>query len=105
MLQQFMKMLSQPLWQEYKSTGCFCAEEKILQFLRVLAKKQKRLGYSDTQLRLFMRRNDIANYLGLRSETISRVLTRLDKRKLLSVHREQIVLFEPQQIEGLRGPV
>lgn len=103
LLQQFMKMLSQQLWQEYKSSGCFSAEERVLQFLLVLGRKQKRLGYSDTQLRLRMSRNDIANYLGLRSETVSRVLTRLDKQKLLKVHREQVDIVEPQQIQALSG--
>ena len=99
--QQVIKMLSQQLWHEYAGAGSFSAEERVVQFLLDLSRKQKRLGYSEHQLRLFMSRSDIANYLGMRSETISRVLTRLQRDDVIRVHRESINLRDLKRLETL----
>ncbi|AZT83322.1 hypothetical protein EHN06_07020 [Marinobacter sp. NP-4(2019)] len=99
--QQVIKMLSQQLSHEYVAAGSFSAEERVVQFLLELSQKQKRLGYSDCQLRLFMSRNDIANYLGMRSETVSRVLTRLGKQHLISVSRDLVTLCDIRQLHHL----
>jgi CRP/FNR family transcriptional regulator len=56
------------------------AHERIASFLLSLARREERLGRSGDCVQLTMTRTDIANYLGLTTETASRVFTSLRKR-------------------------
>ncbi|MFG1497115.1 fumarate/nitrate reduction transcriptional regulator Fnr [Saccharospirillum sp. HFRX-1] len=60
------------------------AEERIASFLLNLAARFRRRGYSGTQFRLTMARSDIANYLGMAVETVSRVFTRFQRQGILA---------------------
>lgn len=59
------------------------SEERLASFLLNLAARYKRRGYSGTSFRLTMSRGDIANYLGMAVETVSRVFTRFQKQGIL----------------------
>ncbi len=61
------------------------AEERIASFLLNLASRFKRRGFSDRTFRLSMSRADMANYLGLAVETVSRVFTRFQKQELIVI--------------------
>jgi CRP/FNR family transcriptional regulator len=56
------------------------AQERIASLLLALAGRQERLGGEPHVVRLPMTRTDIADYLGLTTETVSRVFTSLKKR-------------------------
>ncbi|MCH8551183.1 MAG: fumarate/nitrate reduction transcriptional regulator Fnr [Natronospirillum sp.] len=60
------------------------AEERLASFLLSLAQRFKRRGYSEHNFRLTMSRSDMANYLGLAVETVSRVFTRLQKSGIIA---------------------
>ena len=57
------------------------ALEKVASFLVEWSKRSKQHG----TVTLAMTRNDIADYLGLTIETVSRTLTQLDKKNLIAV--------------------
>ncbi|TXH31796.1 MAG: cyclic nucleotide-binding domain-containing protein [Rhodospirillaceae bacterium] len=57
------------------------ALEKVAAFLVEWSKRSKQQG----MVTLAMTRNDIADYLGLTIETVSRTLTQLDKKNLIGV--------------------
>jgi CRP/FNR family transcriptional regulator len=59
------------------------SEERLASFLLNLAARFKRRGYSGTNFRLTMSRSDIANYLGMAVETVSRIFTRFQKQGIL----------------------
>lgn len=59
------------------------AEQRLAAFLLSLSTRFGRRHMSVTSFRLPMARNDIANYLGLAVETVSRVLTRFQKQELV----------------------
>lgn len=59
------------------------AEERLASFLLSLAQRFKRRGFSEHSFRLTMARADIANFLGLAVETVSRVFTRLQKNGII----------------------
>jgi CRP/FNR family transcriptional regulator, nitrogen fixation regulation protein len=65
------------------------AMEKIAAFLLDLGER-----YGDHHLELPMSRTDIADYLGLTIETVSRSLTQLERQHVIEVpaHRRSIVL-------------
>ena len=48
-----------------------------------------------------MTRHDIANYLGLAVETVSRILTRLQNADILKVERRSIVIKDFEYLKQL----
>ncbi len=78
------------------------AEERLATFLLSLSTRFRRRRLSPTHFRLPMARNDIANYLGLAVETVSRVLTRFQKQELVCFHGRNCTLSD---INGLKDIV
>ena len=48
-----------------------------------------------------MSRRDLANYLRLATETVSRVFSRFEKEKLLSVDRREVTVRDPAKLARL----
>lgn len=67
------------------------AEERVMTFLRMLAKETRR-----DEIYLSMSRQDIADYLGLRLETLSRTLTKLKKAGDILRLEGRVVEIAPQ---------
>jgi len=74
------------------------ADERIGAFLLNLSARYKQRQLSPTSFRLPMPRTDIANYLGLAVETVSRVLTRLQDQKVLSVDGKEVEILDHQKL-------
>lgn len=68
------------------------AEEKIRWFLKDFSRRLSMLGLSSTRFRLPVTRKDIANFLGLSVETVSRVFTNLQKEGYLFISGRELVL-------------
>jgi CRP/FNR family transcriptional regulator, anaerobic regulatory protein len=68
------------------------AEERLAAFLLNLSARFRQRGFSEQKFNLSMPRDDIANYLGLARETVSRLLTRFQLDGLLSVERRCIFI-------------
>ena len=69
------------------------AEEKVLDFIKMISSRQDKMGQPINPVHLIMPRNDIANYLGLRLETVSRAFTKLKAKELISLNSfESIIL-------------
>lgn len=79
--------------------GKLTAERRIAYFLLDLSERMNERGLSGSRLNLTMTRHDIANYLGLAVETVSRILTRLQKAKILDVERRSIVIKDFDYLE------
>lgn len=75
------------------------SDERLAAFLLGLSERFHRRGYSATEFNLSMSRNDIANYLGLAVETVSRLFSRFQSNKLIDVQRKLVVI---QDLDGLR---
>ena len=76
------------------------AEEKIISFLLGLRKRNERFGRQGVTLHLAMPRQDIADYLGLTIETVSRTLTHLAREKLIVVVPDGIRFLQMEQLES-----
>ncbi|RTE67637.1 fumarate/nitrate reduction transcriptional regulator Fnr [Amphritea opalescens] len=79
------------------------AEQRVATFLIKLSIRFKMRGYSETQFRLSMSRNEIGNYLGLAVETVSRIFTRFQKMDLVRVDGKEIDLCNLEEIYRLSG--
>ena len=96
------RMMSREITRDYGLMfllGSMGAEERIAQFVLTLSTRYAARGYSASQFRLCMSRNDIGSYLGLRLETVSRILGRLNNRDILEIIGRDIHLKNP---DGLR---
>lgn len=79
------------------------ASEKLATFLVMLARDQHRKGF-DFALRLPMSRQDIADYLGLSIETVSRRLTDFKTRGIIGLpDRNSIHVLDFAHLLGLAG--
>jgi len=74
--------------------GTTRADQRVVKFLLDLSERYGRLGYSRSQLLLRMTRQDIGDFLGLKLETVSRVLSRLQLDGFIRVQGKSIALLD-----------
>lgn len=77
------------------------ANTRIAAFLLKLSENYKILGCSDTEFDLSMSRDDIGNYLGLASETVSRTLTNMRKEGCVKLDRRHVTIIDTQHLQIL----
>jgi len=93
MLQQSLhRIMSREIIRSQKSLllGSLAAEERLLAFLHELSQQFAARGISATAFDLPMSREDIAKFLGLKMETVSRAFTKLHADGLIKVHRRHV---------------
>jgi len=66
------------------------AKARMATFLLMLSLRYAALGFSSTEFNLSMRRHDIANFLGLTIETVSRQLAYLSKQEIISIQQRSV---------------
>jgi CRP/FNR family transcriptional regulator len=77
------------------------AQERLATFLLSLAVRFRQRGFSEKEFGLSMPRDDIANYLGLARETVSRLLSRFQTDGLLSVQRRRVRIHDMDRLQTL----
>lgn len=83
------------------SLGQLKGEEKIATFLLSIGSRLKARGFSSTRFNLPMTRHDLANYLGLAVETLSRMLSHLQEEKIIAVNRRSIEILDEARVHKL----
>lgn len=81
--------------------GDLSADERIALFLKSLSTRFARRGYSNREFILAMSRRDIASYLRLATETVSRVLARFQQRALIEVDRKLVKIIDQEGLENV----
>ena len=77
------------------------AERRFAMFLESFSRRYSRRGYSAREFSLAMSRKDIANYLQLAAETVSRVLYRMKQQGILDLHRRQLKILNPEALHEI----
>lgn len=77
------------------------ADVRFAMFIQDLSRRFSLRGYSPREFRLPMTRGDIANYLGLTPETISREITKLEQLDVLRFRRRFITINHPGALDAL----
>jgi CRP/FNR family transcriptional regulator len=98
---QLLRMLSRYTLGTTIMTGDFSAEERLAAFLVMVAARARRRDEQAADLHLEMSRQDIANYLRLAPETVSRILARFQKSGLVKADRRHIALLDPEGLGGI----
>jgi len=83
--------------------GQRAADARLAAFLLGLSREYARRGYSSTEFNLSMSRQDIANYLALAVETVSRLFTQFCQTGLLDVERRRVRIVDMDALRGLLG--
>jgi len=82
--------------------GSMHAEERLAAFILNLSQRFEQRGYSRSEFVLRMTRAEIGSYLGLKLETVSRVLSRFSHDNLLIANQKHVQIMD---FEGLRNIV
>ncbi|MEE2763264.1 MAG: fumarate/nitrate reduction transcriptional regulator Fnr [Pseudomonadota bacterium] len=77
------------------------AEERIAALLLSLSSRFQRRRLSGTRFSLPMPRNDIANFLGLAVETVSRVFTRFQQQGLIKARGREVELQDLDALQNI----
>lgn len=96
-----LKSMSHSLNNEHAMLFNVCqlsAERRLANFIISLSERFQSRGFSAFNFYLSMSRNDIANYLGMKIETVSRLLTRLQQRNVIRVNRRQIQITDLERL-------
>jgi CRP/FNR family transcriptional regulator len=103
--QQLFKLLSQDIGKAALLAGNYTADERMAAFLVSLSRRYAVRGFSATRMRLTMTRTDIANYLRLASESVSRCFRRLQDDGLLRVERREIELTDLPRLTAMASSI
>lgn len=102
---QLFRLLSEDIGKAALLTGDHTADERLAAFLVSLSRRYASRGFSPRMLLLLMNRTDIANYLRLAPETVSRVIRRMQDDGLISVDRRHIELLNMPRLKKLASAI
>lgn len=98
-------LMSRDLAQSLSLAGEYTADQRLAAFVLGLSARvgQRTGGYN--KISLEMSRADIANYLRLVPETVSRVLGRFSKDKVIGVRRRDLEILDRTELVRRAGPL
>ncbi len=103
---QFHKIMSRELTQDRHhllSLGAMRAEERLATFFLSLSQRLAARGHRHNELDLCMSRSDIASYLGIKVETVSRMLSRFSEAGSIQINYRHINLIDMDGLYELAG--
>lgn len=93
---QLLRMTSREVRKDHTmmlTLGSMNAEERLATFLIDLSERLSARGYSGSEFYLRMTREDIGNHLGIKLETVSRLLKKMVDQELIEVRHRHVKLL------------
>ncbi len=103
---QLLRIISREMFQDQQhlvALGRRTARERLAMFLLSLSRRLEAAGYHGDAFRLPMSREDIAGYLGLALETISRLFGRMAAEGVIEIDRRNLRLLDSDRLEAIAG--
>lgn len=103
---QMRNIMGKEVTEEHKMLlmlGKMRAEEKIATFLLSISKRMEERHWKATEFVLSMPRQDIANYLGLAVETVSRLFAHYQEEEIIQVDRRRISILDINRLKEIVG--
>jgi CRP/FNR family transcriptional regulator len=94
---QILRLLSREFARQRMFAGD--AVQRIAIFLLDVRDRLERSEAIGCEFRLPMSREDISNYLGITAETLSRLLTKLQRKGLIEIDRRKILVLDPARLD------
>ncbi|MEO8459279.1 MAG: cyclic nucleotide-binding domain-containing protein [Dokdonella sp.] len=102
---ELFNLLSKDIGNAIAFAGDYSADERLAAFLIGLSRRFSERGFPADTLHLAMSRGDIANYLRLAAETVSRVLRRFQDHGLIAVDGRDVSISKPADLFAIAKPV
>ena len=83
--------------------GKMTAEERLASFLLSLSGRMEERHWKESEFNLSMPRQDIANYLGMAVETVSRLFATFQSEKIIDVDRRHITILDMKRLKVIVG--
>lgn len=102
-----MRAMGRELNQDHRlmlSLGKLDAEERLAAFLLNISNRLAQRGFSAKEFNMSMPRHDLANYLGVAVETLSRLFSRLQDDGVLAIdklNRRHVTLIDMDRLRAL----
>ena len=103
--QELFRLMSRGIGHAERLSADHSADERIAAFLIDLSRRLASRGFSPLRFELTMPRTDIANYLRLAPETVSRVLRRFQDERMVRVRRREVEITGRERLEALAEPM
>ena len=103
---QMLRIISREVAQDHQhlvALGRRTARGRVALFLHSLSERLHAGGYSGGDFRLPMARDDIASYLGLALETVSRCLGQLSDEGVIAVERRRVRVLDAAVLAEIGG--
>jgi len=81
--------------------GSLNADERVAAFLLDVSERNAQRGYSSAEFNLRMTREDMGSYLGMTLETVSRTLSKFQKRGLIDARGKFIRIVDLERLRDL----
>lgn len=104
--QQLLRIVSREMVEEHNhlaALGRRSARERLALFLYSLSVRLERSGQAGDRFSLTMSRGDIASYLGLALETVSRLMTRLAEEGVIAIDRRHLRILDRSALAAAAG--
>lgn len=101
---QLMRVIGQSVGRDQDHAGILVrqqAGDRIALFLHGISERYARVGESPTLLRLPMSRHEMANFLGLALETVSRGFRRLQDDGVIAARGRSVEILDPEGLAAL----
>ncbi|HEY0332427.1 MAG TPA: cyclic nucleotide-binding domain-containing protein [Stenotrophomonas sp.] len=102
---KLFRMMSRDIARAGQQSGNHAADERLAAFLVGLAERLGARGYSNTRCQLTMSRMEIASYLRLAPETLSRLLRRFQEEGLVAVEGREVELRSHARLQEMASPL
>lgn len=105
--QQLHRIMSREIVRDYGVMlllGSMSAEERLAAFLLNLSQRFATRGYSPSEFRLRMTREEIGSYLGLKLETVSRAFSGFQDRGLIDVRQKHVRILDIPGLKAVLDP-
>lgn len=103
---QMQRIMGKEVTEEHKMLlmlGKMSAEEKVATFLLSISHRMEERHWKATEFVLSMPRQDIANYLGLAVETVSRLFAHYQEEGVIQVDRRRISILNMERLKVIVG--
>ena len=81
--------------------GQMQTEERLATFLLSISQRNTARNFSGTEFQLAMPRRDLANYLGMAVETLSRIFSRLQSKSIIEVKQRAVKILNEASLRSL----
>lgn len=79
------------------------ADQRVAQFIWHMAERYESRGYASDEFRLSILHRDVALYLGLTPETVSRILAKLHNDHIVTWKKKEVVIHDKKVLQSLAG--